>query len=91
MGKLPQDKLEMRSKLNMTKKSNTQELNLMKERILAIEKALEDTGKARVDVLKMIYGGSKIVIGRYTKYIKEPISRMTFYFSEGDISMSPLI
>src|SRR5690606_24796125 len=72
MGKLPQDKLEMRSKLNMTKKSNTQELNLMKERILAIEKALEDTGKARVDVLKMIYGGSKIVIGRYTKYIKEP-------------------
>lgn len=91
MGKLPPDKVEMRSKLNMTKKSNTQELNLMKERILAIEKALEDTGKARVDVLKMIYGGSKIVIGRYTKYIKEPISRMTFYFSEGDISMSPLI
>lgn len=55
----------------------------MKERMLAIEKALEDTGKARVDVLKMIYGGSKIVIGRYTKYIKEPISRMSFTTAKG--------
>lgn len=91
MGKLTPDKVALRSKLNLTKKSNTQELNLMKERMLAIEKALEDTGKARVDVLKMIYGGSKIVIGRYTKYIKEPISRMSFYYSEGDISMSAYI
>ncbi|MFD1177218.1 DUF342 domain-containing protein [Paenibacillus puldeungensis] len=91
MGKLTPDKVAMRSKLSMTKKSNIEELNLMKERMLTIEKALEDTGKARVDVLKMIYGGSKIVIGRYTKYIKEPISRMSFYFSEGDISMSAYI
>lgn len=91
LGKLTPDKVAMRSKLNLTKKSNMQELDLMKERMLAIEKALEDTGKARVDVLKMIYGGSKIVIGRYTKYIKEPISRMSFYYSEGDISMSAYI
>lgn len=91
MGKLTPDKVAMRSKLSMTKKSHMEELNLMKERMLTIEKALEDTGKARVDVLKMIYGGSKIVIGRYTKYIKEPISRMSFYFSEGDISMSAYI
>lgn len=91
MGKLTPDKVAMRSKLSMTKKSHIEELNLMKERMLTIEKALEDTGKARVDVLKMIYGGSKIVIGRYTKYIKEPISRMSFYFSEGDISMSAYI
>ncbi|MGZ7444433.1 DUF342 domain-containing protein [Paenibacillus macerans] len=91
LGKLTPDKVAMRSKLNLTRKSNMQELDLMKERMLAIEKALEDTGKARVDVLKMIYGGSKIVIGRYTKYIKEPISRMSFYYSEGDISMSAYI
>lgn len=91
MGKLTPDKVEMRSKLGMTKKSNIQELNDMKQRMLEIEKALEDTDKARVDVLKMIYGGSKIVIGRYTKYIKEPISRMSFYYHEGDILMSAYI
>ncbi|MEF2965186.1 FapA family protein [Paenibacillus sp. M1] len=91
LGKLTPDKVEMRAKLNMTKKLHLKEINDLKERMLNIEKALEDTGKARVDVLKMIYGGSKIVIGRYTKYIKEPISRMSFYFLEGDISMSPYV
>ncbi|GGH17778.1 DUF342 domain-containing protein [Paenibacillus segetis] len=88
LGKLTPDKVAMRSKLGLTKKSNAQELNEMKERMLIIEKTLEDTGKAKVGVLKMIYGGSKIVIGRYTKYIKEPISHMSFYYSDGDISMS---
>ncbi|WP_392396882.1 FapA family protein [Paenibacillus senegalimassiliensis] len=91
MGRLTPDKVEMRSKLSMTKKASTQEMNLMKERMLSIEKALEDTGRARVDVFKMIYGGSKIVIGRYTKYIKDPVSHMSFYYSEGDISMSAYI
>jgi uncharacterized protein (DUF342 family) len=91
MGKLTPDKVAMRSKLGLTKKSNLEEINDIKERILDIEKALEDTGKARVDVMKMIYGGSRIVIGRYTKYIKDPISRMSFYYSEGDISMSPYV
>ncbi|MFD3260950.1 DUF342 domain-containing protein [Paenibacillus lentus] len=91
MGKLTPDKVAMRSKLNLTKKSNLQELDEIKERMLHIEKALEETGSARVDVLKMIYGGSKIVIGRYTKYIKEPISRMSFYYTEGDISMSAYV
>lgn len=90
-GRLTPDKVEMRSKLGLTKKSQQLELSEIKERILTIEKALEDTGRARVEVLKMIYGGSKIVIGRYTKYIKEPISRMCFYFSEGDIEMSSYV
>ncbi|MNJ33144.1 hypothetical protein D3C77_278230 [compost metagenome] len=91
MGKLTPDKVAMRSKLNLTKKSNMQELDEIKERMLHIEKALEETGNARVDVLNMIYGGSRIVIGRYTKYIKEPISRMSFYYTEGDISMSAYV
>lgn len=91
MGRLTPDKVEMRSKLGASKKSQTQEINDLKERTLDIEKALEETGRARVDVLKMIYGGSKIVIGRYTKYIKEPISRMSFYYTEGDITMSPYV
>ncbi|WP_055108438.1 DUF342 domain-containing protein [Paenibacillus ihumii] len=91
MGKLTPDKVAMRSKLNLTKKSSLQELEDIKERMLHIEKALEETGNARVDVLSMIYGGSKIVIGRYTKYIKEPISRMSFYYTEGDISMSAYV
>lgn len=91
LGKLTPEKVEMRSKLNMTKKSNIQEMNELKERMLTIEKTLEETVRARVDVLKTIYGGSRIVIGRYTKYIKEPLSRMSFYFSDGDIMMAAYV
>lgn len=91
LGKLTPDKVAMRSKLGITKKSNMREIDEIKERMLYIEKTLEDTGKSRVEVLKMIYGGSKIVIGRYIKYIKEPTSRMAFYYSEGDIMMSSYV
>lgn len=91
LGKLTPDKVAMRSKLGITKKSNLREIDEIKERMLYIEKTLEDTGKSRVEVLKMIYGGSKIVIGRYIKYIKEPTSCMAFYYSEGDIMMSSYV
>ncbi|WP_433943309.1 DUF342 domain-containing protein [Paenibacillus sp. SN-8-1] len=91
VGKLNMEKMQMRAKLGLTRKQHLREQSEIKERMLEIEKSLEDTSKAKVHVLKMIYGGSKIVIGRYTKFIKDPISRMTFYYSEGDISMSAYI
>jgi uncharacterized protein len=87
-GTLTTDKLAMRSRLTLSKKSSMREQLELKERILEIEKTLEDTGRAKVKVIKTIYGGSKIVIGRYTKFVKDPISHMTFYYSEGDILMS---
>nr|WP_094096046.1 FapA family protein [Paenibacillus physcomitrellae] len=87
-GKLSSDKLAMRSKLSLSKKSSAKEQTELKERILEIEKTLEDTGRAKVKVIKTIYGGSKIVIGRYTKFIKDPITNMSFSYSDGDISMT---
>ncbi|WP_240159621.1 FapA family protein, partial [Paenibacillus aceris] len=87
-GHLTPDKVAMRIKLNHTKKQSIEEQNTIKERIFEIEKSLEDSEKAKVEVLSTIYGGTKIVIGRYTKFIKDPTSRMTFRLSEGDISMS---
>ena len=70
-GQLSPDKLA-RIKLNATKKSNMAEQADIKDRMLEIEKMLEDTGKARVNVVKTIYGGAKIVIGRYTRFVKDP-------------------
>ncbi|MDT3424542.1 uncharacterized protein (DUF342 family) [Paenibacillus forsythiae] len=86
---LPPDKLAMRIKLNATQQSQQREEVHIKERVLEIERMLEDTDKARVEVVKTIYGGSKIVIGRYTKFVKDTAERMTFYYSQGDINMTP--
>jgi uncharacterized protein (DUF342 family) len=86
-GQLTPDKVAMRIKLNHTKKQAVEEQNTIRNRTLEIEKSLEDSEKAKVQVISTIYGGAKIVIGRYTKFIKDPVSRLTFYLSEGDISM----
>ncbi|MNF04163.1 hypothetical protein D3C80_2036140 [compost metagenome] len=57
--------------------------------MLEIEKMLEDTTKARVVVVKTVYGGAKIVIGRYTRFVKDPTERVVFYYSDGDITLAP--
>ncbi|KGE17501.1 DUF342 domain-containing protein [Paenibacillus wynnii] len=90
-GQLSPDKMELRVKLNATKQSHTREEAAIKSRILEIERMLEDTGKAKVEVIKTIYGGSKIVIGRYTRFIKDPTERVIFTYSDGDISILPYI
>lgn len=91
LGQLTPDKLSMRIKLKATQSSYVRENAGTKDRILEIEKLLEDTGRARVDIEKVIYGGSKIVIGRYTRYVKDTSERVSFYYHEGDISMVPYI
>ncbi|WP_314586175.1 FapA family protein [Paenibacillus terrigena] len=90
-GQLSPDRLAMRVKLTSTKKQNKQEQSEIRERILEIEKTLEDTNTARVDVMKTIYGGAKIVIGRYTRFMKDPVERISFRLVEGDVSMSPYV
>ncbi|WP_379151402.1 FapA family protein [Paenibacillus sp. sgz5001063] len=88
-GQLSPDKVALRVKLNATKNSHMREEKKLKERVLEIEKILEDTGRAKVEVIKTIYGGSKIVIGRYTRFVKDTTERVTFIYSDGDISMIP--
>ncbi|OPA77620.1 polymerase [Paenibacillus selenitireducens] len=90
-GQLPPERLAMRVKLNSTKKQTVQEQSDMRERILEIEKTLEDTTVARIDAVKTIYGGAKIVIGRYTRFIKDPAGRVTFRLSDGEVTMIPYV
>ncbi|MFI2857008.1 FapA family protein [Paenibacillus sp. JSM ZJ436] len=89
-GQLTPDKLGLRIKLNATQKSHMSELAETKERIFEIEQTLEDTTKARVEVLNSIYGGSKIVIGRYTRFIKDASQRVVYTYIDGDIAMLPM-
>ncbi|ETT53691.1 MULTISPECIES: FapA family protein [unclassified Paenibacillus] len=90
-GQLSPDKVALRVKLNATKQSHMRDEKRIKERVLEIERMLEDTGRAKVDVVKTIYGGSKIVIGRYTRFVKDPTERVSFIYSEGDISIIPYV
>ncbi|MDF2670708.1 MAG: polymerase [Paenibacillus sp.] len=88
-GQLSPERLSMRIKLSHTRKQAIEEQTAAKERILEIEKTLEDTDKARVEVVSIVYGGTKIVIGRYTRFVKEAAPRVFFKYLDGDIAMLP--
>ncbi|WP_281887590.1 DUF342 domain-containing protein [Paenibacillus sp. YYML68] len=89
-GQLSPEKVGMRIKLNHTKKQAQEEISSYKSRIFEIEKSLEDSERARVEVIGMVYSGTKIVIGRNTKFIKDAATRVKFQLHDGDIAMSPL-
>ncbi|HUC90946.1 MAG TPA: FapA family protein [Paenibacillus sp.] len=90
-GQLSPDKLALRVKLNATKRQASEEQAAVKERILEIEKTLEDTERAKVEVIHTVYGGTKIVVGRYTRFVKDPVQRVCFRYFDGDINMTPLV
>nr|WP_275983854.1 FapA family protein [Paenibacillus hamazuiensis] len=89
-GQLGPDKISMRIKLNHTKKQAFEEQTAARERVLEIEKTLEDTELAKVEVSGMIYGGAKIVIGRYTKFVKDAAQRVVYKLVEGEIATLPM-
>jgi uncharacterized protein (DUF342 family) len=90
-GQLTPDRLAMRIKLTATKRQSIVERDELKSRLLEIERTLEDSDTSKVVVNGTIYGGTKIVIGRYTKFIKDSAQRIIFRYSEGDIVMSPYL
>lgn len=90
-GQLSADRLTMRIKLNSTRRQVTEELKAAKANILEIERTLEDTDQAKVNVLHTVYGGTKIVIGRYTRFVKDSAKRVTFRYEEGEIAMATLL
>jgi uncharacterized protein (DUF342 family) len=87
-GQLTSDKMAMRIKLNNTKRQSAKDIMEMKERILELETMLESAEQAKIEITSTIYGGTKLVMGRYTKFIKDPVSRVHFRLQDGDIAMS---
>jgi hypothetical protein len=87
-GQLPPEKAAMRTKLNYTRKQAIDEIDELKNRIFEIEKLLENTDRARIEVISSIYPGCKIVMGRYTRFVKDMASRVHFHIFDGEIAMS---
>jgi uncharacterized protein (DUF342 family) len=88
-GQLTPDKLALRIKFSATKRQTSVENEQTKERILEIERTLEDTSSSKVDVSNIVFGGTKIVIGRNTKFVKDTAQRVSFRYLEGDIVLIP--
>jgi uncharacterized protein (DUF342 family) len=88
-GQLTPDKLALRIKLTASKRQMMLENDETKTRILEIERTLEDTDRSKISISNTVFGGTKIVIGRYTKFVKDSSQRVTFQYSDGDVVMVP--
>ncbi|WP_138751563.1 DUF342 domain-containing protein [Paenibacillus sinopodophylli] len=88
-GQLSPEKLALRIKLTASKRQLVLENDAVRSRILDIERTLEDTDRSRVDVSNIVFGGTKIVIGRYTKFVKDSSQRVSFRYADGDIVLIP--
>ncbi|MEK3882164.1 FapA family protein [Paenibacillus sp. PL2-23] len=88
-GQLSAERLEMRAKLNATKRQTIALIEQSKSRMLEIERTLEDTDRSKVNVSGTVYSGTKVVIGRYTKFVKDSAQRVSFKLMDGDISLTP--
>ncbi|GIP33094.1 DUF342 domain-containing protein [Paenibacillus sp. J2TS4] len=89
-GQMSPDKVAMRVKLSNTKKQTSEEIEMSKDRILHLEKTLEDTELAKIEATSTVYGGVRLVMGRYIKSTKDPVQRVYFRIDNGDIVMYPL-
>lgn len=89
-GNLASDKVALRVKLHHTKKQLQDEIGLKKLRVLEMEKVQEEIDKARIEAASTMYAGTKLVIGRNVKLIKNTVHRVYFQLAEGDIAMYPL-
>jgi len=89
-GQITQDKLELRTKFAHTKRQNKAELDDIKAKTLELEKSLENTERSKIEVSNTVYGGTKIVIGRYTKFVKDASGRVVFLLVDSEIVLSPL-
>lgn len=86
-GNIPSDKMAMRLRLSNTKKSLEQEISQLQERMMEIEKSLEESGKSEIMVTSTVHAGTKVVIGRVVRFVKDPVRMVRFRMVDGDIAM----
>ncbi|WP_162142459.1 DUF342 domain-containing protein [Aneurinibacillus terranovensis] len=87
LGKLPADKQNLRIKFLNSKLIAEKKIETSEDRLKEIEHLLNGPENARIECSGIMYSGTKLVIGRAVRFIKENCSRMYFRLGEdGEIS-----
>lgn len=91
LGSLPPDKLAMKEKLLSSKESFERELNDLLQEQEELTEQMKQEEEAFVEASSMIYPGTKIVLGRYTKHLKEQQQRLRYKLFEHQIVSEPIV
>lgn len=82
---MPPDKREMLLKLTKAQFHLTGQLEKMKQRLIEIERDLEQMKDGRIKIQDTVYPGVKITIGNGIRQIREPMKFASFYLEAGEI------
>jgi uncharacterized protein (DUF342 family) len=91
LGQLSPDKKELQIKLTNTKIQLDKKIKELKLENIEIEQELEDETNSAVEVAGIIYPGTRLVFGKYIKYIKDNQQRIKYYIEDSEIVGRPLI
>lgn len=89
-GYLPPDKMELRNNLSSAVHTLEKTIPDLEQRKNEIEERLELVGQAKIDVHNIAFPGTKVVFGKYVRFLNLEHSRISFRLSEGEIMTIPL-
>lgn len=84
---LSPEKAAMKLKLETTKQHMATLIADSEYRQKEIEAELQKSSQATIEVAGAIYPGTKLVMGKYVKYIRDSVRRVRFVIAEGEIRM----
>jgi len=87
--RLDSEKAKMYFKLIKTKTTLLNELNNNKIDYENLENSIKNSSRGKVKVSETIYPGVRINIGNSTYFVRDEMSRCTFYREEGEIKIGP--
>ncbi len=89
-GTLTPDKMELRNNLSAAVNMIDKLLPELQQRKIYIEESLEMVSQSRINVQNIAFPGTKLVFGKYVRYLKVEHSRISFRLEEGEITAQPL-
>lgn len=91
LGKLSPDKKELQIKLENTKLQIERKKKDLKSEKTEIEEELKEEIKSCIEVTGIIYPGTKLIFGKYVKFIKDNQQRMRFSLKQREIVGESLV
>ncbi|WP_048602474.1 DUF342 domain-containing protein [Rubeoparvulum massiliense] len=90
LGELPPDKQQMQIQLTHTKLQSEKLLSEFKDEYEMISMKLEQIGTASISVINTMYPGTRLVFGKYVRYINTTFQHVRFYLNSTEIEFEPL-
>ena len=87
--RLDSEKAKMYLKLIKTKTTLMSNLNDTKNEYQVLENSIKNSSRGRVKVSETIFPGVKIIIGNSIYFVRDEMTRCTFYKEDGEIKIGP--